>query len=249
MSIREKKLEKPEQERRLAGSKTGSRTSILSRRSSGRITPDLCTDSDQLSVASRLSGLEVNPLYDEDKRRKSCSSSWKAARPYLGSSQTSLESPRSPSVSGRRGRTLRTGQGWAGLGGIRASVSVRFPGMDDADGAFITKKKFLQQWKEKPGLIIEPYNIDTEENVIHFLARSVLMPRRKSKLLSCHYFLLREGKLDVLRELCLENKGNSFVIEGLKSRDKFGQTPMLSAVSASDNRCGWPGGPTAIIRH
>ena len=122
--------------------------------------------------------------------------------------------------------------------------------MDDADGTFITKKKFLQQWREKPGLIIEPYNIDTEENVIHFLARSLQqLPRRISKQLSFYYLYSREGKLDVLRELCLENKGNSFVIEGLKSRDKFGQTPMLSAVSASDNRCGWPGGLTAIIRH
>ena len=49
-------------------------------------------------------------------------------------------------------------------------------------------------------------------------------------------FYFREGKLDVLRELCLENKDNSFVIEALKSRDKFGQTPMLSAISASENR-------------
>ena len=167
MSNREKKLEKPEQERRLAGSKSGSRSSILSRRSSGRITPGLCTDSDQLSVASRFSGLEVNPLYDSegDKRRKSSWSSWKAAKQYLGSSQTSLESPaRSPTVSGRRGRTLRAG-------------------MDDADGAFITKKKFLQQWREKPELIIEPYNVDTEENVIHFLARSVLLEGRISNQL------------------------------------------------------------------
>ena len=188
MSNREKKLEKQEQERRLAGSKTGSRTSILSRRSSGRITPDLCTDSDQLSVASRFSGLEVNPLYDGDKRRKSSSSSWKAAKPYLGSSQTSLESPRSPTVSGRRGRILRTGQSGSGLV-ISVRCKVEFSGMDDADGAFITKKKFLQQWREKPGLIIEPYNIDTEENVIHFLARSVELPRRVSKQLLFYYFI------------------------------------------------------------
>ena len=60
--------------------------------------------------------------------------------------------------------------------------------------------------------------------------------REKIKTLLFPSFYFREGKLDVLRELCLDNKGNSFVIEGLKSRDKFGQTPMLSAVSASDNR-------------
>ena len=48
--------------------------------------------------------------------------------------------------------------------------------------------------------------------------------------------MYREGKLDVLRELCRENEGNSFVVEGLKARDKFGQTPMLSAILASENR-------------
>ena len=125
MSNREKKVEKQESERRLAGSKSGSRTSILSRRSSGRITPDLGTDSDQLSVASRFSGLEVNPLYDSegDKRRKSSWSSWKAAKPYLGSSQTSLESPRSPTVSGRRGRTVRAGQSAVWLAVCTGSTS------------------------------------------------------------------------------------------------------------------------------
>ena len=88
--------------------------------------------------------------------------------------------------------------------------------------------------------------MDTEENVIHFLARSDLLPGRISNQFLLPFFHLREGKLDVLRELCLENKGNSFVIEGLKSRDKFGQTPILSAVSASDNRLG---GNSAIIQH
>ena len=43
--------------------------------------------------------------------------------------------------------------------------------MDDADGTFISKTKFLEQWRDKPAMITEPYNIDTEENVIHFLAR------------------------------------------------------------------------------
>ena len=44
-------------------------------------------------------------------------------------------------------------------------------GMDDADGAFISKTRFLQHWRDKPAMILEPYNIDTEENVLHFLAR------------------------------------------------------------------------------
>ena len=43
--------------------------------------------------------------------------------------------------------------------------------MDDADGAFISKTRFLQHWRDKPAMILEPYNIDTEENVLHFLAR------------------------------------------------------------------------------
>ena len=60
--------------------------------------------------------------------------------------------------------------------------------MDDADGAFITKKKFLQQWRDKPELIIEPYNVDTEENVIHFLARSDLLPGKISNFY-CPFFI------------------------------------------------------------
>jgi hypothetical protein len=65
-------------------------------------------------------------------------------------------------------------------------------------------------------MIVEPYNIDTEENVIHILAR--------------------EGKLNVLRELCLEHKHSRYIYQALKSKDKFGQTPMLSSISASENR-------------
>lgn len=77
-------------------------------------------------------------------------------------------------------------------------------------------------------------------------SRQVRSAARENIKFLLPFFHLREGKLDVLRELCLENKGNSFVIEGLKSRDKFGQTPILSAVSASDNRLG---GNSAIIQH
>ncbi len=46
----------------------------------------------------------------------------------------------------------------------------------------------------------------------------------------------REGKLDVLKELCQENKINYFVVKALKAQDKFGQTPMLSAINAPENR-------------
>ena len=104
--------------------------------------------------------------------------------------------------------------------------------MDDADGTFISKTKFLEQWRDKPAMITEPYNIDTEENVIHFLARFSWIINIEWEF----YLNNREGKLDVLRELCLDNKGNNFVVEGLKARDKFGQTPVLSAILASENR-------------
>ena len=106
--------------------------------------------------------------------------------------------------------------------------------MDDADGTFISKTKFLEQWRDKPAMITEPYNIDTEENVIHFLARFSWIINIEWEF----YLNNREGKLDVLRELCLDNKGNNFVVEGLKARDKFGQTPVLSAILASENRSG-----------
>ena len=104
--------------------------------------------------------------------------------------------------------------------------------MDDADGTFISKTKFLEQWRDKPAMITEPYNIDTEENVIHFLARFSWIINIEWEF----YLNNREGKLDVLRELCLDNQGNNFVVEGLKARDKFGQTPVLSAILASENR-------------
>ena len=47
--------------------------------------------------------------------------------------------------------------------------------MDDADGTFITKSEFLTKWRTQPEMIIEPYNIDTEENVLHFLSRYLSM--------------------------------------------------------------------------
>ena len=106
--------------------------------------------------------------------------------------------------------------------------------MDDADGTFISKTKFLEQWRDKPAMITEPYNIDTEENVIHFLARFSWIINIEWEF----YLNNREGKLDVLRELCLDNQGNNFVVEGLKAQDKFGQTPVLSAILASENRSG-----------
>ena len=88
--------------------------------------------------------------------------------------------------------------------------------MDDADGTYITKSEFLERWKNQPDLIVEPYNIDTEENVIHFLSR--------------------EGKIDVLKELCGSEKMKKFVFEALKAKDRFGQTPMLSSINAAENR-------------
>ena len=57
-----------------------------------------------------------------------------------------------------------------------------------------------------------------------------------SKSKSFLFVLFREGKLDVLKELCLEHKDGDYIHTALKSKDKFGQTPMLSSISASENR-------------
>lgn len=202
-------------------SKASSRTSMISK-SSGRVSPEgqALTKNSALetnhmhmshsadstdfvnqnhSPGTRFSGIEVNPLYDNGRRRKSSS-----ARLNKQMGMNSPSDDRSPSISHKRGRSFRN------------FVAYPSSGIDDADGTFITKSEFLQKWRDQPEMIIEPYNIDTEENVIHFLAR--------------------EGKLDVLRELCLEHKNGQYIYQALKSKDKFGQTPMLSSISASENR-------------
>ena len=89
-------------ERNLPPSHTSSKTSILSRRSSGRVTPEdsLLVDihynssldihnesSGDVSPSSKISSIEVNPLY-----RKS--SLMKPNRGYLASSNNSLDSPK-----------------------------------------------------------------------------------------------------------------------------------------------------------
>ena len=47
---------------------------------------------------------------------------------------------------------------------------------------------------------------------------------------------IREGKIDVLRELCLDSRNSHYIVEALKTHDKFGQTPMLSSINAAENR-------------
>ena len=89
-------------------------------------------------------------------------------------------------------------------------------GLDDPDGILVTKTEFLDKWKSVPEKISDPYNPDTEENVIHYLAR--------------------EGKVDVIKELFLELKSTPHFCEALKMKDRFGQTPMLSAINAPENR-------------
>ena len=109
-----------ENNNRLPPSKTNSRTSILSRKSSGRVTPDdhqrslpynssleiqtVATNSnfgldidssDDLSLGSKFSGIEVNPLYNGDMRRKSSSAAKPSFKNYLYTSNNSLDlSPR-----------------------------------------------------------------------------------------------------------------------------------------------------------
>ena len=90
----------------------------------------------------------MNPLYDGSRRRKS---SGRAFRNYLASSTNSLD------ASPKRHR--------------KKLVAYPNLGMDEADGTFITKSDFLNKWNTHPEMITEPYNIDTEENVLHFLSR------------------------------------------------------------------------------
>ena len=197
-------------------SKSSSRTSMLSKGSAERISPEgqetdlvynpvnvsLRSNSTEFltqkhSSGSRFSGIEVNPLYDvNQKRRKSLSSRLFRQMSFINNND------KSPNICHKRmSRNFMTNSS----GGI-----------DDADGTYITKSEFLEKWRDQPEKIVEPYNVDTEENVIHFLAR--------------------EGKLDVLRDLCIELKSGPYIYQALKAKDKFGQTPMLSAISAAENR-------------
>lgn len=143
-------------------------------------------------ATTRYSGIEVNPLYDGGRRKSS-----------LTRFIRQDTEDRSPGIH-KRHRSIRN--------------FISFPsyGIDEADGTFITKSDFLHRWRQEPQKIAEPYNTDTEENVLHFLAR--------------------EGKLDVLRDLCLEHRTGKTIYQALTARDKFGQTPMISAVSAAENR-------------
>ena len=198
-------------------SKSSSRTSMLSKVSSGRNSPEgeeadlvyspvnvtmRSTSTEFLtqkqSTASRFSGIEVNPLFDvnQHKRRKSLSSRLFRQMSFVNNNEKS-----SPNICHKR---------------MSRNFMASTGGIDDADGTLITKSEFLQKWRDNPEKTVEPYNIDTEENVFHFLAR--------------------EGKLDVLRDLSNELKNGPYIYQALKSKDKFGQTPMLSAVSAAENR-------------
>ena len=105
------------------------------------------------SPGSRFSVIEVNPLYDGQRRKSS------SARLNKQMALINHNDDRSPSISHKRGQSIRN------------FASYPSSGIDDADGTFITKSEFLQKWRDQPEMIIEPYNIDTEENVIHFLAR------------------------------------------------------------------------------
>ena len=78
---------------------------------------------------------------------------------------------------------------------------VQSTGLDDPDGILVTKTEFLEKWRSVPERIVEAYNIDTEENVIHYLAR--------------------EGKLDVIKELFLELKNTPYFCQALMKTGLF----------------------------
>ena len=192
-----KGIQNGERESKSPLSKTGSQISIVSKPNC-RLSPEgqsvvqephqmhLSYSSDSTdfgnpghSPGSRFPGIEVNPLYDGGRRKSS------AARLSKQIAPNNNNDDKSPSINHSRAQSIKN----------------LFPysssGIDDADGTFITKSEFLKKWRDQPEMIIEPYNIDTEENVLHFLAR--------------------EGKLDVLRELCLEQKNSPYIYQALKS--------------------------------
>ena len=148
---------------------------------------------------SRWSGIEVNPLYDHHhhKRRKSLSS-------RLFRQMSFGATDKSPNIFPKR-HTRR-----------HEEAAQAQAGFDDPDGILVTKSEFLEKWKAVPEKIKDPYNVDTEENVIHYLAR--------------------EGKLEVIKELFLELKNTPYFCQALKAKDRFGQSPMLSAINAPENR-------------
>ena len=151
------------------------------------------------SNPSRWSGIEVNPLYDahQHKRRKSLSSR------LFRQMSFGTNNDKSPNIFPKR--MSRKGDDGSQAGGL-----------DDPDGILVTKSEFLEKWSSVPEQITEPYNLDTEENVIHYLAR--------------------EGKLDVLKDLFARLKSTPYFYQALKAKDRFGQTPMLSAINSPENR-------------
>ena len=207
-----------EEETRL--SKSSSRSSMLSKCSDDRHLsdcqdPDLTfsptnsnikssstehlTDRHHQHHSSRWSGIEVNPLYDvqHHKRRKSLSSRLFRQMSFGNNHD------KSPNILSKRiSRKMEDGSAGGGL--------------DDPDGILVTKSEFLEKWRSVPEQITEPYNIDTEENVIHYLSR--------------------EGKLDVLRDLYDHLKDTPHFCQALCAKDRFGQTPMLSAINSPENR-------------
>ena len=198
-----------EEETRL--SKSSSRSSLLSKCSDDRHLSDCqdpelanmkSTSTEQLTDrqnSSRWSGIEVNPLYDvqHHKRRKSLSSRLFRQMSFGNNHD------KSPNILSKRiSRKMEDGSAGGGL--------------DDPDGTLVTKSEFLEKWRSVPEQITEPYNLDTEENVIHYLAR--------------------EGKLDVLRDLYHHLKDTPYFYQALCAKDRFGQTPMLSAINSPENR-------------
>lgn len=213
VNISREKICETEEEHRL--SKSSSRTSMLSRGSDDRHLSDcqeteLAYSPNNASIKSsstehltaekpsRWSGIEVNPLYDvhNHKRRKSLSS-------RLFRQMSFGATDKSPHIFPKRHSR-------------RIEEGVQSAGLDDPDGILVTKADFLEKWKSVPEKIAEPYNPDTEENVIHYLAR--------------------EGKLEVIRELFVGLKKTPYFCDALKVTDRFGQTPMLSAINAPENR-------------
>ena len=110
------------------------------------------------------------------------------------------------------------------FGRIQARVKEKFnlgPSIsliDSYGGRLVTREEFIAKYQEDPSSISEIHNEETNETIIHILAK--------------------EGRLDILKEVCDETKSsnkeilNKNLLHALKHDDNFDQPPLLAAFNA-----------------
>ena len=97
---------------------------------------------------------------------------------------------------------------------LGASISL----IDSYGGRPATREEFIAKYQEDPSSISEICKEETNETIIHILAK--------------------EGRLDILKEVCDETKSsnkeilNTNLLRALKHEDNFDQPPLLAAFNA-----------------